>query len=67
MLPVSSSYVLLCSVRITTSGGKPTGNGYVKFATSEESKLAMAKDRKTLGSRYIELFPCSQAEWSEAT
>lgn len=54
------------SVRITTSGGKPTGNGYVKFATSEESKLAMAKDRKTLGSRYIELFPCSQAEWSEA-
>ncbi|KAL3147949.1 hypothetical protein ABBQ38_014244 [Trebouxia sp. C0009 RCD-2024] len=55
------------SVRITTSGGKPTGNGYVKFATSEESKLAMAKDRKTLGSRYIELFPCSQAEWSEAT
>lgn len=64
MLKVS---LLVCSVRITvSSGGKPTGNGYVKFATPEESKAAMAKDRKTLGSRYIELFPCSQDEWSEA-
>ena len=59
--------MLFCSVRITiSSGGKPTGNGYVKFATADESKLAMAKDRKTLGSRYIELFPCSVDEWSEA-
>ncbi len=48
------------------SSGKPTGNGYVQFASAEESKAAMAKDRKTLGSRYIELFPCSQEELAEA-
>lgn len=56
-----------CSVHIVmNSSGKPTGNGYVQFASAEESKAAMAKDRKTLGSRYIELFPCSQEELAEA-
>ncbi len=56
-----------CSVHIVmNSSGKPTGNGYVQFGSAEESKAAMAKDRKTLGSRYIELFPCSQEELAEA-
>ena len=57
----------VCSVHIVlNSNGKPTGNGYVQFASPEESKAAMAKDRKTLGSRYIELFACSQEELAEA-
>ena len=56
-----------CSVHIVlNSNGKPTGNGYVQFGSPEESKAAMAKDRKTLGSRYIELFACSQEELAEA-
>ena len=50
---------------VISSGGKPTGNGYVRFASAEESKAAMAKDRKSLGSRYIELFPCKPDEMPE--
>ncbi|XP_038694996.1 heterogeneous nuclear ribonucleoprotein H3-like isoform X2 [Tripterygium wilfordii] len=39
--------------------GRPTGEAFVEFANAEDSKAAMAKDRMTLGSRYIELFPSS--------
>jgi heterogeneous nuclear ribonucleoprotein F/H len=38
----------------------------VEFANAEDSKAAMAKDRMTLGSRYIELFPSSIEELDEA-
>ncbi|KAF8398374.1 hypothetical protein HHK36_017301 [Tetracentron sinense] len=46
--------------------GRPTGEAFVEFASAEESKAAMAKDRMTLGSRYIELFPSSLEELDEA-
>ncbi|CAN0901757.1 Epithelial splicing regulatory protein 1 [Linum grandiflorum] len=46
--------------------GRPTGDAFVEFASAEDSKAAMGKDRKTLGSRYIELFPSSVEELSEA-
>jgi heterogeneous nuclear ribonucleoprotein F/H len=45
--------------------GRPTGDAYVEFANAEDSKAAMSKDRKTLGSRYIELFPSSQQAFSK--
>lgn len=51
---------------IMNSEGRPSGEAYVEFASAEDSKGAMAKDRMTLGSRYIELFPSSHSEM-EAT
>lgn len=48
------------------SEGRPTGEGFVEFANAEDSKAAMSKDRMTLGSRYIELFPSSHEELDEA-
>ncbi|KAM1807572.1 hypothetical protein ACFX11_030556 [Malus domestica] len=48
------------------SEGRPTGEGFVEFASAEDSKAAMAKDRMTLGSRYIELFPSTHDELDEA-
>lgn len=55
------------SIHITmNSDGRPTGEAFVEFANVEDSKAAMAKDRMTLGSRYIELFPSSHDEMDEA-
>ncbi|XP_061957986.1 uncharacterized protein LOC133679411 [Populus nigra] len=55
------------SIHITmNSEGRPTGEAFVEFANAEDSKAAMAKDRMTLGSRYIELFPSSVEESDEA-
>lgn len=48
------------------SEGRPTGEAFVEFASAEDSKAAMVNDRKTLGSRYIELFPSSLEECQEA-
>lgn len=48
------------------SEGRPTGEAFVEFASAEDSKAAMVKDRMTLGSRYIELFPSSQGDLDEA-
>ncbi|KAF6158582.1 hypothetical protein GIB67_040096 [Kingdonia uniflora] len=44
------------------SDGRPTGEAFVEFTSEEDSKAAMAKDRMTLGSRYIELFPSSNED-----
>ncbi|KAK6937138.1 RNA recognition motif domain [Dillenia turbinata] len=55
------------SIHITlNSDGRPTGEAYVEFASAEDSKAAMIKDRMSLGSRYIELFPSSLEELEEA-
>ncbi|GAA0144180.1 RNA splicing factor [Lithospermum erythrorhizon] len=54
-------------IHITTDSiGRPTGEAYVEFANAEDSKAAMANDRMTLGSRYIELFPSAPDELTEA-
>lgn len=55
------------SVHITVnSDGRPSGEAYVEFANPEDSRAAMAKDRMSIGSRYIELFPSSHEEMEEA-
>ncbi|TXG73299.1 hypothetical protein EZV62_001878 [Acer yangbiense] len=55
------------SIHITmNSEGRPTGEAFAEFANAEDSKAAMSKDRMTLGSRYIELFPSSHEEMDEA-
>ncbi|AEE76436.1 unnamed protein product [Arabidopsis thaliana] len=54
-------------VHVTVNGeGRPTGEAFVEFRNAEDSRAAMVKDRKTLGSRYIELFPSSVEELEEA-
>ncbi|GFQ01411.1 histone-lysine n-methyltransferase ashr3 [Phtheirospermum japonicum] len=47
--------------------GRPTGEAFVEFASEEDAKEALAKDRRTPGSCYIELFPSSSEELNEAT
>lgn len=55
------------SIHITLNyDGRPTGEAYVEFAGSQESEAAMGKDRKMLGSRYIELFPSTRQELNES-
>ncbi|KAL0390813.1 UNVERIFIED_CONTAM: RNA-binding protein sym-2 [Sesamum calycinum] len=51
---------------IANSEGRPAGEAFVEFATPEDSRDAMSKDRMTLGYRYIELFPASREELEEA-
>ncbi|CAH2053179.1 unnamed protein product [Thlaspi arvense] len=54
------------SVHVTVNiEGRPTGEAFVEFGSADESRAAMVKDRKTLGSRYIELFPSSIEELDE--
>lgn len=51
------------SIHITfNSEGRATGEAFVEFATVEDAQAALAKDRMTLGSRYIELFMSSPEE-----
>ncbi|KAH0880064.1 hypothetical protein HID58_067458, partial [Brassica napus] len=55
------------SIHVTVNGeGRPTGDAFVEFGSAEESRAAMVKDRKMLGSRYIELFPSSVEELEDA-
>lgn len=55
------------SIHITFTGsGRPTGEAFVQFASAEDSEAAMEKDRKTLGKRYIELFPSTEQDLNEA-
>ncbi|XP_023544122.1 heterogeneous nuclear ribonucleoprotein H-like isoform X1 [Cucurbita pepo subsp. pepo] len=42
--------------------GKATGEAYVEFASVEDAKRAMSKDKMTIGSRYVELFPSTPNE-----
>ncbi|XP_051118846.1 uncharacterized protein LOC127243047 isoform X2 [Andrographis paniculata] len=51
---------------IANAEGRPAGEAIVEFATPEDSRAAMSKDRMTLGYRYIELFPASPEELEEA-
>lgn len=51
---------------VLNSEGRPSGEAFVEFATAEDSKSAMGRDRMTLGSRYIELFPSTAKEMNDA-
>ncbi|TYI10378.1 hypothetical protein ES332_A09G137700v1 [Gossypium tomentosum] len=51
---------------VLNSEGRPSGEAFVEFTNAEDSKAAMSKDRMTLGSRYIELFPSFSGEMEEA-
>ncbi|XP_062232248.1 uncharacterized protein LOC133929493 isoform X2 [Phragmites australis] len=46
--------------------GKATGEAFVEFPTAEVAKTAMCKDKMTIGTRYVELFPSTPEEASRA-
>jgi hypothetical protein len=44
-------------------GGRPAGVAFVEFASVEEARAALAsRNRKSMGSRYVELFASSREE-----
>ncbi|XP_071711988.1 uncharacterized protein [Rutidosis leptorrhynchoides] len=51
------------SIHLTyNSEGRSTGEAFVVFSSVEDAQAALAKDRMTVGSRYIELFMSSHEE-----
>ncbi|XP_059803269.1 heterogeneous nuclear ribonucleoprotein H3 isoform X1 [Hypanus sabinus] len=53
----------LRGVQFTVSkDGRPSGEAYVHLATAEDFKKALAKDRKYMGHRYIEVFKSNGSE-----
>lgn len=42
------------------------GTAFVQFASTDDSQAAMAMDRKSMGSRYIELFVAMAGEASSS-
>ncbi|CAD5196509.1 uncharacterized protein LOC103971665 isoform X1 [Musa acuminata AAA Group] len=46
--------------------GKATGEALVEFPSVEVAKKAMCKDKMTIGSRYVELFPSTPDEARKA-
>jgi heterogeneous nuclear ribonucleoprotein F/H len=55
------------SIHIVTSlDGRPSGVAFAEFASPEDAKAAMRKDRSSMGSRYVELFASSREEATRA-
>lgn len=42
--------------------GRPSGIAYVELNSEDDQKEAVAKDKQSIGGRYIDVFPCSQTE-----
>ena len=58
---------ILDSIVLTyRSDGRATGEAYVGFETPDDSKRAMELHRKSMGSRYIELFLSNKEEHGRA-
>lgn len=51
---------------VTGSDGRATGTAFVEFTSPDEARRAMNKDRQSLGTRYVELFPSSREEATRA-
>ncbi|XP_053573201.1 heterogeneous nuclear ribonucleoprotein H isoform X1 [Bombina bombina] len=47
---------------IYTREGRPSGEAFVEFETEDDLKLALKKDRETLGHRYVEVFKSNTVE-----
>ncbi|XP_024390303.1 uncharacterized protein [Physcomitrium patens] len=48
------------------SDGRTTGEAFVDFGSASKAKSAMNKDKMTMGSRYVEIFPSSREEATRA-
>ena len=44
------------------SDGQPTGDAFVLLASEEESQKALTWHGRSLGRRYVEIFPSTAAE-----
>ena len=44
------------------ANGRPSGVAYVELASDGEQAEALAKDKQSIGGRYIDIFSCSQTE-----
>lgn len=42
--------------------GRPSGQAFVEFASEEDAQMALRKNRATLGTRYVEMFPAKRDE-----
>lgn len=51
---------------IFDASGRPTGNGYVHFASVEDAIKATEKHKHHMGNRYIEVFRCPRIEMINA-
>ncbi|XP_074866141.1 heterogeneous nuclear ribonucleoprotein H isoform X2 [Carettochelys insculpta] len=47
---------------IYTREGRPSGEAFVELETEEDVKLALKKDRETMGHRYVEVFKSNNVE-----
>uniref|UniRef100_A0A8C5WG60 RRM domain-containing protein n=1 Tax=Leptobrachium leishanense TaxID=445787 RepID=A0A8C5WG60_9ANUR len=47
---------------IYTREGRPSGEAFVEFETEDDQKLALKKDRDTMGHRYVEVFKSNSVE-----
>ena len=45
-----------------TPDGRPSGQAFVEFPTAEAAQAALKKNKASMGSRYVELFPSSREE-----
>jgi RNA recognition motif-containing protein len=58
------------AIKIHTTGnfaGRPSGDGYIKFANSDLAERAVSTLQNTMmQARYIELFPSTEVEFTEA-
>jgi heterogeneous nuclear ribonucleoprotein F/H len=55
------------SIHIVTSlDGRPSGVAFAEFSCAEDARLAMRKDRGSMGNRYVELFASSREEATRA-
>jgi heterogeneous nuclear ribonucleoprotein F/H len=50
----------------TNQTGRPSGEAFVRFATKEDAANALKKDRETMDKRYVEVFPSSDSDMSQA-
>ena len=53
-------------VLTATSDGRPTGEAYVEFPSEEGHREAMKLHKKSMGSRYIELFNSNKGDMVQA-
>ncbi|KTG39164.1 hypothetical protein cypCar_00000436 [Cyprinus carpio] len=45
-----------------TREGRPSGEAFVEFESEEDLKIAVKKDRETMGHRYVEVFKSNSVE-----
>lgn len=75
-LPFSVTEIEICDffsgipvddiVLLKNEKGANNGRGLVKFARTEDARAALKRDRKYIGSRYVEVYPTTEDDWSRA-